>query len=321
MTAGATKCRPRRLLRRRFAASLGALVLLLAAACGGGGDDVATPGVLADRILRLGEDIETIVDVRIGEVPVGLSEALNAGTAPGTPDEDLITLHVYRPDDLVGSFRIVRENGVQSFWLVYDHAEDAVTVEAVLLQRLDQTPWQIVAGQSTGAESGLRFQSTVSGDIDGTAIVHPVRFAGDEGGVLTSVVYIIEVQPAELAEPSKFVLPAPRPIPDAFPAQFLLLDGTIPITVFWGSSAAGKTYQLVLLSRESAFDIAEQYRNVLASQGWELVSDRAIGFATQLDFQTDGGTLRGTITTDTFDQDDDYASILLDLQVVPAGTN
>jgi hypothetical protein len=319
VTAGETKGRPRSRPRRWFAASLGALVLLLAAACGDG--DVETPGVLADRILRLGEASETVVDVRIGEVPFGFSEALNAGMAPGTPDEDLITLHVYRPADLVGSFRIAREDGVQSFWLVYDHAEDAITVEAALLQRLDETPWQVVAGQSTGAESGVRFQSTVSGDIDGTAIVHPVRSAEDEGGALTNVVYIIEVQPAELAEPSKFVLPAPRPIPDEFPAQFLLLDGTIPITVFWGSSAAGTTYQMVLLSSESAFVLAEQYRNVLASQGWELTSDRAIGFAKQLDFQMDDGTLQGTIITDTFDQDDDYASIVLELQVVPADTN
>jgi len=321
VTAGVTQSRPRSRPRRWVAASLGALVLLLAAACGGGDGDVETPGVLADRILRLGEDPETIVDVRVGEVPVGLSDALNVGVAPGTPDEDLITLHVYRPDDLVGSFRIAREDGVQSFWLVYDHAEDAVTVEAALLQRLDETPWQVVWGQLTAAESGVRFRSTVSPDVDGTAIVHPVRSADDEGGALTNVVYIIKVQPAELAELSKFVLPAPRPIPDRFPAQFLLLDVTIPIIVSWDSSAAGTTYQMVLLCTESAFDIAEQYREVLAGQGWELTSDRAVGFATQLDFQRDAGTLQGTITTDTFDQNDDYASILLELQVVRADTN
>lgn len=316
MTADVTVNRPARWL----AAPLAALGLLLVAACGGGGE-VAEPGVLADRILRLGEDPETIVDVRSGEVPVGLSEALNAGMTPGTPDEDLITLHVYRPEDLVGSFLIKRASGVQSFWLIYDHAEDALTVESALLRRLDQTPWQVIAGQSTGAESGVRFQSTVSGDIDGTAIIHPVRSAEDEGGVLTSVIYIVEVQPIEVAQPSPFVLPAPRPIPDAFPARFLVLDGTIPITVLWGSSAAGKTYQMVLLTTESAFDIAEQYRNLLASEGWELTADRAVGFATQLDFQTDAGAMQGSITTDTFDEDDDYTSVVLELRVAPGGAN
>lgn len=306
---------------RWFAGSLAALALLLVAACGGGGDGGLEPGVMADRILRLGEDPETIVDVREGEIPVGFSEALNAGTVPGTPDEDLISLRVHRPEDLVGSFLIKRASGIQSFWLIYDHAEDALTVETAVFKLLDQTPWQVIAGQSTGAESGLRFQSTVSGDIDGTAIIHPVRSAEDEGGVLTSVIYIIEVQPIELGEPSAFKLPAPRPIPDAFPAQFLLLDGTIPITVFWGSSAAGKTYQMVLLTRESAFDIAEQYRNLLASEGWELTADRAIGFATQLDFQKDAGALQGSITTDTFDEDDEYTSVVLELRVSAGGAN
>jgi len=302
-------------------ASLGAFALLIAAACGGGGDDGEVPGLLADRILRLGEDQKTIVDVRSREVPVGFSDALNIGTTPGTPDEDLITLHVYRPDDLVGSFRIKREDGVQSFWLLYDHAEDALVVEAELLKRLDETPWQVVAGQSTVVEARIRFQSTVSGDIDGTAIVHPVRGVDDEAGPLTSVVYIIEVQPGELAEPSKFELPAPRPIPSAFPAQFLVLNGTTPITVLWGSAVGGTTYQMVLLTETSAFDVADQYRNLLASEGWELTADRAVGFATQLEFQSDAGALQGTITTDTFDQDDDYTSIVLGLRVSAPTTN
>ncbi len=174
LIADVTESRPARWL----VVPLAALALLFVAACGGGGGGEAEDrDLLLDRILRMGEDPETIVDVRSGEVPVGLSEALNAGMTPGAPDEDLIELRVHRPEDIVGSFVIRRGDGVQSFWLIYDHAEDAVAVEAALLKELDETPWQVIAGQSTGAESGMRFQSTVSGDIDGTATNGPSYWA------------------------------------------------------------------------------------------------------------------------------------------------
>lgn len=303
---------------RRFLALVVAGVALSVVACGGGGGD--DQGLLADRVLRLGEDPATIVDVRSGEVPAGLSEALNPGLSADAPDSERVSLKVHRPDDLIGSFLIERPDGVKSFWLIYDHAETALAVEEALSRELDESPWQVIAGQSTGTESGLRFQSTVSGDIDGTAIIRTVLDSDDEGGPLTSVVYIVEVRPGQLIDGPAFVLPDPRPVPSRFPAQFLLLDGLIPITVLWGSSPAGQTYQLVLLSRESAFEIAEQYRNALSSEGWELVDDRAIGFATVLDFQKDEGAMQGTLTADTFEEDNDYTSVLLELRVA-SGTN
>jgi hypothetical protein len=304
---------------RRFLVLLVAVIALLAVACGGGGDDES--GVLADRILRLGEDPATVVEVRAGEVPAGLSEALNPGLAADAPASERVNLRVHKPDDLVGSFLIERPDGVKSYWLIYDHAEPALAVEEALLLELDESPWQVIAGQSTSMESGIRFQSTMSGDIDGTAIIRTVLAGDAEGGPVTSVVYIVEVRPGRVIEGPDFVLPDPRPVPNAFPAGFLLLDGLVPITVLWGSSAAGQTYQMVLLGRESAFEIVEQYRQALSAQGWELVDDRAVGFATVLDFQKDEGAMQGTLTADTFADDDDYTSVLLELSVVSGANN
>ncbi|MDP6606728.1 MAG: hypothetical protein QF664_10785 [Dehalococcoidia bacterium] len=304
---------------RRFLVLLVAGIALIVVACGGGGDD--EHGLLADRILRLGEDPAAVVDVRAGEIPAGLSEALNPGLAAAAPASEWISLRVHRPDDLVGSFLIERPDGVKSFWLLYDHTEAALTVEQALLRELDESPWQVIAGQSTRMESGIRFQSTMSGDIDGTAIIRTVLGGDAEGGPVTSVVYIVEVRPGRVIDSPDFVLPDPRPVPNAFPADFLLLDGLIPITVLWGSSPAGSTYQMVLLGRDSAFEIVEQYRDALRAEGWELIDDRAVGFATVLEFQKDEGAMLGTLTADTFADDDDYTSVLLELQVASGATN
>ena len=306
---------------RRMVILSAALVMLLVVACGGSEEAEDHGGTMVDRVLRLGEDQSTIVEVVTAAVPAKLSAALNPEMTTETPASELIGLRVHRPEDIVGSFMIERPDGIRSFWLIYDHAESEVDVEAAMGQELNETPWQITAGQSTDTESGLRFQSTVSGDIDGTAIIRSIRDADHEDGPLTSVVYILEVQAAQPPPEQPFVLPGARPIPSGFPAPELVLDGTIPITVLWGASAGGQTYQLVLLTRESSFEVAEEYGNVLETLGWEVVNDRAVGFATVLDFEADDGATVGTITTDTFADDDDFTSVLIELRVGPVSNN
>ena len=306
---------------RRMVTVFAALVVLLVVACGGSEEVEDHGGTMVDRVLRLGEDQSTIVEVVTAAVPAELSVALNPEMTAETPASELIGLRVHRPEDIVGSFMIERPDGIRSFWLIYDHAESAVDVETAMGQELNEMPWQITAGQSTDTESGVRFQSTVSGDIDGTAIIRSIRDVDHEDGPLTSVVYILEVQAAQPPQEQPFVLPGARPIPSGFPAPELVLDGTIPITVLWGASAGGQTYQLVLLTRESSFEVAEEYTNVLETLGWEVVNDRAVGFATVLDFEADDGATVGTITTDTFADDDDFTSVLIELRVGPVSNN
>ncbi len=292
-------------------ALIAATVTLALAACGGGGDG-DDGGRLADRILRLGEDLTTVVDVRSGELPTGLSEALNPGLTDDTPPEDIVALAVHPDGELLGSFRIVEPDGVISFYLLYDIRLDDRAVSEALMRQLDESPWQTTAGQSTETQSAIRFQSTVSGDIDGTAFI---RAIADPDGPLTNVVYILQVRPPELTDAPDFQLPAPRPVPDDFPAPFLVLEGMTPITVQWSSSPAGDSYQLVLHTLESAFDVAAEYRERFEVEGWELIDDRAIGFATVLDFQSGDGATQGNLSADSFADDDSYTSVVLDLRV------
>ena len=290
-------------------------VALVLAACGSGGDG-GDGGRLADRILRLGEDLTTVVDVRSGEEPAGLIEALNPGLTDDTPREDVVELPVHS-GERIGSFRIVEPDGVISFYLLYDIRLDDRAVNEELMRQLDQSPWQVVAGQSTETQSAIVFQSTVSGDIDGRAFIRPIA---DPDGPLTSVVYILQVRPPKLTEAPDFQLPAPRPVPDDFP-EFLVLEGMTAITVQWSSSPAGDSYQLVLLTLESAFDVAAEYRERFEAEGWELTEDRAIGFATVLDFQSGDGATLGNLSADSFADDDSYTSVVLDLRIARASGN
>ncbi len=194
--------------------------------------------------------------------------------------------------------------------MLYDIAQDGRAVEEAIARQLDADGWQTIAGQSTESQSAVRFQSTVSGDIEGTAIV---RETPNEDGPLASVVYVLEIQPAETVEETAFELPEPRPIPEGFPAAFLVLEEMTPVSVAWSTSPGGRSYQMLLLSRQSAFDITEEYRNRLEAEGWELADDRAVGFATVLDFRTADGATNGTLQADTFEEDDSFTSVVLEL--------
>ena len=290
------------------------LATLLLAGCGGGGggEDDRTDGRLADRVLRLGEDLQTGIDVLPRESPGDLSAVLNRTATADTPDSDLVALAVHPDGELLGSFRIERSDGVISFWLFYDVHDERRSVEQVVTLQLDVTPWQVVAGQSTDTQSAIRFENTFSADVAGTAFVREIE--GGDDGPLTAVVYILEVQPLQLAAERDFELPEARHIPEDFPASFLVLEGMVPITVLWFSDATGDNYQLVLLTRVSAFDVASEYRERLAAENWELVDDRAVGFATELDFQTEGGGTQGSVSADAFADDDSYTAVIVDLR-------
>ena len=303
---------------RGGAALLAFPVALLLAACGGGGGQEAD-GLLADRIMRLGEERSAVVETLRGELPSGLSKALNPDATAETLESELIALAVHPQGELIGSSRIGRPDGVIAFFIFYDIPGDGRAVELALLRQLDETPWQVVQGQSTSSQSTILFESTFSADIEGTVIIRPVLDAED--GPLTSVIYVLEVRPPKLVEEPEFELPEARPVPESFPGFFLLLEGMTPITVLWSSAPTGDSYQLVLLTRESAFDVTEEYRERLEAEGWELVDDRAIGFATTLDFQNDGGDIQGTLTADAFARDSSYTSVLLELQTFPRSGN
>ena len=295
-----------------------ALFATLLVACGGGGhggDSAGEPaGGLADRFLRLNEPLSTGIEAREGELPSDLGEMLNPGAAADTPQSELLAIPVHPDGLLVGSFRIARVDGTIVYFLFYDVPDDDRTVEDALRSQLDQSPWQVVGGQSSEDLSAVAFQPTISGDVEGTAVVRPLPAAAD-GAPRTSVMYIIEVQPSELAEEVAFELPESRPLPERFPAAFVVMEGMTANRVQWASFPGGATYQLVLLTRESPFDVAEAYRERLNEEGWELTDDQAVGFATILDFELEDPAMQLTISADAFDEDSSFTAVFVTLQV------
>jgi hypothetical protein len=173
---------------------------------------------------------------------------------------------------------------------------------------------------SAGLKEGDRLRKVAGTEVKRTADVQAgLRSLGEAKTTRTSVVYIVQVAPTRQIE-ALFTLPAARPLPGDFP-RFLALDGAVPIAVQWASQEAGSTYQVTMLTRTSTTDVVAQYRTALERQGLRLNADQPQGFATELQFSSaDNGTV-GSISVDSFEDDDSYTAVQLQLQVARRNAN
>jgi hypothetical protein len=246
---------------------------------------------------------------------------------------EIVSLPVHPDGVLLGSTRIDRPDGSRGFVVAYDVPLEDVSVESTVAAQLDRSPWQVTGGESGAAVSNVFFESTINADVVGLAWVQPlparaaIEDSDDDGedeegaspSATTSLLYVIETQPRAVAEDPPFVLRTGRPLPDSFPATFFL-DGEITISaVSWNSVPGATAYRLTAFTRNSPFDVVDDYRALLEERGWEIVDDRAVGFGTVISFTSADGALQGTASIDTFEEDDDYTAILLELQTSSRG--
>ena len=262
-----------------------------------------------------------------------------------TADELFIDLPVALPvhpeGKLLGSVLTRRTNGELAFFIVYDTPGAQIDAEGLVGEQVDQSPWQVTGARSNEDLGFFQFQNTISADVSGFAWILPrtpdpaavetdESAAGDaaedgdatpaETGPASTVIYLIQTQPAIPEEEPPFELPEyGRPLPDRFPAASLLEGDQTVTALFWSSQPGVSGYQLTVLAAGSSFDIADLYRERIAAEGWEITEDQAVGFSTILEFASEDRSLQGSASFDTFEEDEAYTQITLQIQ--SAGTS
>lgn len=374
----------------RWFGLLVAVAAITALSCGAdGGNDSSA---IADRVLRIGEGVGTEVEIFNGAEPDDLDAVLN----PDGTSDDEVTLPPLPDADLVGSARVTRADGLHTFFVMYELDQAEETVSEAARSLFDESPWQIVGGQSSEGVSAYRFQSTRSGDLVGTVVVQPLpatdtfkvvverdgdeetltvdrhaftpvlgaeieerdggavvarvgsgsgasagleeddrlvrigdqevndlasvssalRALGDDEDPRSSVIYIMQISPASPIV-SPFVEPEPRTIPSTYPAPYLVRDGSIPVAIEWTVEPAGSAYQILFLTRDTLADVADGYREILRGQGLNITLDEAQGTATNIEFSSTDNLMIGTISIDTFAEDDAYTEATVQVQAAP----
>lgn len=377
-------------MRRGLLLVAAAVFLMLAVACGS--DDPPDPAgaAIAERWLRLGEDAQTSIRVYERQLPPNLVELLNPTATADTAADDLLAFPVHPDGELVGSYVMRRVDGTNLVWLIYDVMSDEREIEPVIFDQLDESPWQVTGMQANPSLSVIRFQTTMIGDVDGSAFIQPnpgtatfsltidrdgaeqtlevargahipiieagieddlevrrvdvgaARIAGlregdrivavqgapvanrrelsvalgdlaRTGELSTSVTYIITIQQPALPDDEIFVEPPGRQLPPRFPAAAVWDPFTV-LDYAWVAVPGGRAYQAGMITLASPTETANRVRDGLEDAGWEILDDRAQGFATILDFAHLDEGLIGTASIDTFPPDEDYALVILELQ-------
>mgnify|MGYP001174563076 CR=1 FL=1 len=132
----------------------------------------------------------------------------------------------------------------------------------------------------------------------------------------TAVIYRVTIIPPVTFPEPVFAMPLSRPLPDGFPATFLIFDYLSVLEVKWTHQSAGIVYEVTTVGDRSAYDIASDYREKLASVEWKLLSDEAEGFATVLNFADAEDGLTGIATIDQFRANTSLNKVVLQIQVL-----
>ncbi|MYI83579.1 MAG: hypothetical protein F4056_10000 [Chloroflexi bacterium] len=256
-----------------------------------------------------------------------------------------VALPVHPQGELLGSVLTKRTNGELAFFIVYDTPDAQIDAERLVGEQVDQSPWQVTGARSSEDLGFFQFQNTISADVSGFAWILPrtpnpadaateadARGDGDaagdgdtateELGPPSTVIYLIQTQPAIPPEEPAYELPEHgRPLPERFPAASLLEGDQTVTELFWSSQPGVSGYQLSVLVSGSSFDIADLYRERIEAEGWEIIEDQAVGFSTILEFASEDRSLQGSASFDTFEENEAYTQITLQIQSAGASPN
>ena len=101
----------------------------------------------------------------------------------------------------------------------------------------------------------------------------------------SSVMYRLDIESDMEFDIRTTVQSISRPIPKKFPAKFLFLEGSVVTDLNWSVDQSATNFQSSLQSNETVSAIADLYRELLNTQGWELVEDMSRESSSLLGFQ------------------------------------
>lgn len=267
------------------------------ASSGGGGDKARVNRDVTNVLNAFSQGQDgTVVTRYEGQLP------------PGYPSD----LPSYPNAKVVSSVRQLQGN-TASYLVIYDTKDQRSKVASFFADKFAADPWQIDGG-SDGRDSTLHRYSKID-DADITGLVLAAQSKEDK---LTTIVQSVQVASGgKDAAKTPFTPGSARSLPDGFPDGVPAYKDALPIQSAFQKQAAGSTFVVSFISKDSASDVLDFYRAAFKDGGLTVEdadgSQSALEGAAAIQFGDSTQSLTGQIVAGTFAEDKNYTQI--DVQV------
>src|SRR5690606_30075796 len=131
-----------------------------------------------------------------------------------------------------------------------------------------------------------------------------------------SLLYVLQFAPPLRAELPPFVPATGLGLPADFPARDIWAP--FDLDQFEATrDPSGRSFFAAMFSRETPTAVANQVRDALVADGWEIVSDEAAGFGTRMQFTHEGDGLMGMVAIAESEIDDSLTQVFVQIQNAP----
>lgn len=275
-----------------------------------------------------------IPESNMGEVMETVSTQLDAGTwqvlsESGSRSNRLVSFENASNPDITGDAIAERTPDTEAFDLVVDRDGEEVSLEVARAAPVplveasfsdDLTVQNVFPGfaRTAGLQEGdrvVRVGETAVGspeDLQGAV----EAMAADPSTI--SLLYLVQFAP-----------PSQVQVPPFAPADGLALPSDFPMRDAWaeldlaqfeaGREASGAYYFASLFSEDTPTVVAEQVREALGAAGWEIVTDEAAGFGTNLEFAHEDEELIGVASINESETDESLTQVFVQIQSAPPG--
>lgn len=231
-----------------------------------------------------------------------------------TRDVDVSGTAVAQPNPSAASYSLTVEREGREVTLSIPRGAPVPVIDATLSRTLEVTRVNPGAASRGGLQQGDRIVRVGDTPVETEAELGQALSAVGQGGAATTgVTYILEIRPPVTPPAPTFVLPAGRTLPDRFPGKDVWTSFTA-LDFQWFTSPQGSYYQTSLVSPQSPTAVADGLREALEDDGWLIVDDRPVGFATVLNFRHDADQLVGQASVDSFPSDEALTLVFVQIQ-------
>ncbi len=271
-------------------------------------------------------DVERLVADQLDETPWQVTGMQSDPSMPvvrfqSSLGYDIEGSAIVQPSPATDSFQLTVDREGDQVTLDVDRSAPSPVIEASLEDDLTVRRVDAGAARRAGLQERDRIVAVDDTEVETRReLAEALQDLAQAGEPVVGLTYVIDVQPERPPDEPLFVMPDGRQLPSRFPA-LEAWDGLTVLDFAWVAQQGGRAYQSSMVSTQSPTVVADSLRDALEAEGWEIVDDRPMGFATVLELFHAGDGLGGSVQIDAFPPDEDFTLVVVQLQTAAGGGN